>query len=270
MTVADWIKSATTQLKAAEIPSAKLDAEVLLGHVLKKDRGWIIGHGDTPLEKSHLTELNRALKRRTNRTPLAYITHRKEFYGLDLYVDERVLCPRTETESAVEQIIKLAPANASVLDMGTGSGAIAIAIKKHRGDLDASGSEVSVEALAVAKKNADSILGKNAITLLESDLFDNITAQYDIVVANLPYVTKSFELLPEVAQEPDVALFGGDDDGLHLYRKFFEALPKHLASPGLVYIESDPWQQEELIKLAERAGLEKQFEDYFILGFGRV
>lgn len=267
MTIAQWLQRATTTLKQAGILSARLDAEVLACHIMQKDRGWLIAHDNETITKTTLTTLERALMTRQKRAPLAYITHHKEFYGLDFYVDERVLCPRAETESALTQIIKHAPKNGSLIDVGTGSGAIAIAIAKHRPDLTITAAELSPDALEVAHKNANKLLQKHQISFIKSDIFANVTEQFDVVVANLPYVSKSFELLPEVASEPDVALFGGEADGLSLYRRFFKTLPDHLRPKAQVYIESDPWQQAELIDLAGAIGLNKIYEDYFILGF---
>lgn len=267
MTIDQWLNHATSSLQQADIPSARLDAVVLACFVLQKDRAWLIAHSDKVLSESILKTLGQALTRRQQRLPLAYITNHKEFYGLDFYVDERVLCPRAETESAVTQIIKNAPQNGRLIDIGTGSGAIAIAIAKHRPDLTITATELSADALEVAHQNSTELLGDQQINFIQSDIFDKITGKFDVVVANLPYISKSFELLPEVASEPSIALFGGARDGLSLYRRFFKTLPAHLTPKAQVYIESDPWQQAELIKLASACGLTKIYEDYFILGF---
>ncbi len=267
ITVAQWLQRATAKLKQADILSAQLDAEVLACHIMRKDRSWLIAHDNEAITKTTLTALERALMTRQKRVPLAYITNHKEFYGLDLYVDERVLCPRAETESAITQIINHAPKNGSLVDVGTGSGAIAIAIAMHRPDLTITATELSTDALEVAHKNATKLLQKHQISFIRSDIFANITTRFNVVVANLPYVSKTFELLPEVASEPDIALFGGEADGLSLYRRFFKTLPDHLHPKAQIYIESDPWQQAELINLASAIGLEKIYEDYFVLGF---
>jgi len=269
MTIAEWLQSATNALTDCNIPSARLDAQILCAHVHGQSRSWLITHEADKITESKLKTLQTALDKRVSRIPLAYITHNKEFFGHDLYVDERVLCPRAETEAAVEQIIKLAPKNATVLDIGTGSGAIAIALKAAREDLIVTGSEVSIEALEVARQNTEKILGENKIEFIESNLFANIHDSYDVVVANLPYVSTEADLLPEVQNEPHVALFGGGNDALELYRKFFTELPEHLNNSAIVFTESDPWQQAGLIKLAEAANLHKIYEDYFILGFAK-
>jgi release factor glutamine methyltransferase len=147
---------------------------------------------------------------------------------------------------------------------------MAIALQYTRPDFTVVATEVSHEALDLAKENATAILGPDhAITFLQSDLFDAVTGTFDLIVANLPYVSRSFQTMEEVTFEPDVALFGGSEDGLDLYRAFFKDLPEFLESTALVFIESDPWQQPELIKLAETVGLSPVFQDYFILGFER-
>jgi release factor glutamine methyltransferase len=155
-----------------------------------------------------------------------------------------------------------------VLDIGTGSGAMAIALKHLRPDLIVAASEISNQALELARENTENILGADdKIDFITSDLFENIKGKFDIIVANLPYVTRTMELMPEVLNEPDVALFGGSDDGLELYRKFFQDLPKHIRDNSQIWTESDPWQQDELIKLATKSELKKIYQDYFILGF---
>ena len=174
---------------------------------------------------------NQFAARRLNREPVCYITNKLEFYGLEFYVDNRVLSPRVETELIAEQAIKNAPKNSKLIDIGTGSGAIAIAIAKHRPDLVITATEVSRDALSVAKRNAKKLLGaKYNIEFIKADIFDGVEGEFETIVTNLPYVSEDYKprMKPEVAKEPAVALFGGPGDGLDLYRSFYAQLPKHI------------------------------------------
>jgi len=270
MTVEQNLKEAKSKLEQADIPSARLDAELLLAFVLNKPREWLIAHNSDELTNQESNDFDKAIKRRIDREPVCYITNKLEFYGIDFYVDNRVLAPRIETELVAEQAIKNAPKGSKLIDIGTGSGAIAIAIAKHRPDLDITATEVSPEALDVAKLNAKNILGKdNKIKFIEADIWEVVTGKFEAVVTNLPYVSVDYKprMKPEVAKEPAVALFGGKGDGLDLYRRFYKDLPEHIGPSSLVYHESDPWQHEELKKLANKAGLDPILEDYLILGF---
>lgn len=268
MKICDFLESARATLKTAGIEGAQTDAEVILAHVLKKDRAWFLAHDDAKLTSEHIEAAQKLLEKRAGRIPMSYVLGLREFAGLEFKMDERALTPRVETETIVAEVIKRAPQGAHVLDIGTGSGAMAIAIKHLRPDLRVVASEVSLEALDLARENAKTLLGNDTkIEFIQSDLFDNINDKFDIIAANLPYVTRTMELMPEVQNEPAVALFGGADDGLDLYRKFFTQLPSHISNNARVWTESDPWQQEGLIKLAKACGLTKIFQDYFILGF---
>lgn len=268
MTVKEALELAVATLADAKVIGASTDAELILAHVLHQDRVWLLAHEDDSLTQAQERLTTSLVQKRALRQPLSYVLGHREFAGLDFKIDSRALTPRVETETIVEQVAKRAPHNATVLDVGTGSGAMAISLKYLRPDLTITASEVSAGALALAKENAAKLLTKDqSIMFVQSDLLHAIHEPYDVIVANLPYVTRRMELLPEVQAEPDIALFGGADDGLNLYRKFFKQLPRHLKGGSEIWIESDPWQQPELIKLAGTTGLQVQFQDYFILGF---
>lgn len=272
MTINSALKAAAEKFSKLNISSAQLDAQLLLCAVLGKPKEFLIAHGEDDLTLAQTKKFEGFLKRRLDREPVCYITNHIEFYGLDLYIDNRALSPRVETELVTEQAIKNAPKNSCLIDIGTGSGAIAVAIAKHRPDLKVTATEISRDALEVAKKNAESILGKDhKVKFVVADIFDGIEGIYETVVTNLPYVSEDYKprMKPEVAKEPAVALFGGPGDGLDLYRRFYTQLPTHIMSGSLVYHESDPWQHEELKKLATKAGLKPILEDYLILGFQR-
>lgn len=268
MTVGEFLKKTIAELKAAGIEGAQTDAEIILAHVLKKDRAWLLAHDDDTLQPGHVRTVQTLVKKRASRQPMSYVLGMREFAGLEFKIDHRVLTPRVETETIVAEVVKRAPKSAQVLDIGTGSGAIAIALKYLRPDLAVTASEISDNALKLARENAVNLLGDEAaVNFILSNLFENIFGAFNIIVANLPYVTREMELMPEVQNEPAVALFGGSDDGLELYRKFFQDLPKHIRDNSQIWTESDPWQQDELIKLATKSELKKIHQDYFILGF---
>ena len=269
MTIQQALDFAEPKLKHAGIQSFKLDAGLLLCNVLNKSREYLIANqeiklttGETQLYKEHIS-------RRTDREPLCYITNDIEFYGRNFFVDKRVLAPRVETETIVENVIKYAPSNSRLIDIGTGSGAIAISIAISRPDLEITATEISAGALEVAKINAKRLRVDNKIKFIHSDLFSDVSGKYETVVTNLPYVSYDNvdKMKPEVKNEPSIALYGGSGDGLDLYRKFYEQLPNYLSSKARVYHESDPWQHNALIELAQSVGLKPILEDYFILGF---
>jgi release factor glutamine methyltransferase len=263
-TIASWLAEAREQLTGSGISSSTLDAELILGHVLNKPRAWILAHDTDELTANHSESANTLIARRASREPLVHLTGTREFYGLDLNITPNVLTPRIETEQMVEWAIKYAAPDSHLIDIGTGSGAIAVAIAKHRPDLRVTGTDISELELAVARHNAD----KQAVTidLVISDLWSRISGSFDMVVTNLPYLTDDADLMPEVKREPAVALFGGPD-GLELYRRFLTGLGDHLTPGGYLFTECDPWQHEALIAEAKRYNLSPIEQGYFILGF---
>lgn len=268
MTVRDALKHAIIRLDQAKISGGRLDSELIMAYVLGRDRAWLLAHDDIELDEPQLEQFNALINRRFNREPVVHITGTREFYGLDLEITPDVLTPRAETEQMVEWAIQYAPQNSRLLDIGTGSGAIAIAIAKHRPDLEITATEISDRELDIARRNA----AKHNVSLrfIVSDLWSNLTgATFDTVVTNLPYLQNDADLMPEVRKEPAVALFGGPD-GLDLYRRFLHSLPEHLSIGGYLFTESDPWQHEPLIAEATRYSLTPIEQGYFILGFKKI
>ena len=270
MTVKEALSMAKSKFEQVDIKSARLDSEILLASALKKDKEWLIAHDGDELSAKQQLVFNKFVERRLDREPVCYITNKLDFYGIDFYVDSRVLSPRVETELIAEEAIKNAPKNSKLIDLGTGSGALAIAIAKHRPDLEITATEISEEAMEVAKLNAKNILGKdNKIKFIMADVWDGVDGDFDTIVTNLPYVSEDYKpnMKPEVLKEPAVALFGGKGDGLDLYRKFYSDIKKHINPDSKIYHESDPWQHEGLKALAEAEGLKSILEEYLILGF---
>jgi release factor glutamine methyltransferase len=247
-TIGEVLASAATALTPAS-SSPRLDAEVLLAHVLEVDRARLVLDRDLPLG-GHTHELfDRLARRRLRGEPIAYLTGRRWFRFLELDVDPRVLIPRPETEGLVEVGLAL-PTGTSVLDVGTGSGAVALALKHERPDLRVSGVDVSAEAVAVAELNGTR-LNLN-VSFRVGDLLEN-AACCDAVLANLPYVERGAELPVDVADfEPPLALFGGPD-GLDVIRRLL-AMVAAESWPGLLALEIGETQGETVAALVDGAG----------------
>jgi len=264
MTIRDALKHAQRRLDDARIPGGRLDSELLMAYMVGRDRAWLLAHNDTELDEPQLEQFDALVNRRLNREPLVHITGSREFYGLDFEITPHVLTPRIETEQMVEWAVNYAPQNSNLIDIGTGSGAIAVAIATRRPDLQVTATDISDRELDVARRNADR--HHASVNFIASDLWSQVSGQFETVVTNLPYLSDDAELMPEVQREPLVALVGGPD-GLDLYRRLLAQLPTHLSPGGYLFTESDPWQHEALIAEAARYGLSPIEQGYFILGF---
>ncbi len=216
-TVKDALDSALIPLTAAGVDTPRLDAEVLLAAAMEVDRAALIADPTQGVEPEPFRDY---VRRRAQREPVAYILGRKGFRRLELEVDPRVLIPRPETEHVVEAALGL-PHGARVVDVGTGSGAIALALADERPDLRVVATETSPGALAVARANAKR-LGLE-VEWLEGDLLEPVTGAVDAVVSNPPYVRAGERLAPELGYEPSEALYAGPE-GLEVYRKLAPAL----------------------------------------------
>ncbi|MGB4268328.1 MAG: peptide chain release factor N(5)-glutamine methyltransferase [Spirochaetota bacterium] len=216
-----------------------LDAEILMAHALSIDRHKLVLYHNTLIDKKTLTRFKRLLSRRLKSEPIAYITGCKEFYSLPFKVNRHVLIPRPETELLVDCAIYHARPYATILDIGTGSGAIAIAIKYNRPDCSVWATDISKDALKVAKYNAITILGKHKINFLQSNLFDSIPKMtFDVIVSNPPYINPDIytQLQKDVHYEPKEALLA-PDNGFGIIKSLIEKANHYLSDNGILIIE---------------------------------
>ena len=236
------------------IQDYKAEAEWLVALSLKIKRSEV--YQEFEVDKKQLKIFNKALKRRKRGEPLAYIFKSANFYGYDFYVNKNVLIPRPETEELVELALKSISPNSTILDIGTGSGAIAIAISKEIG-AKVTAVDISLKALEVAKENAK--INDANVELLSSDLFENLKGRkFDIIISNPPYISQSEyeELMPEVKiYEPKLALVC-EEDGLEIYRKIIEKAPEFLNQNGKIFFEIGYLQAEKVCDM-----LKDKFKD---------
>ncbi|AVL00314.1 peptide chain release factor N(5)-glutamine methyltransferase [Pediococcus inopinatus] len=231
-------------------------ARLLLANMMHWDNTQLILHHRDQLTESVWQDYQENIRQYADGIPVQYITKQATFYGSKLFVDSRVLIPRFETEELVEWVLnENDEAARTVLDLGTGSGAIAIALKKQRPNWQVMGSDISEEALQVAKQNVDS--QKAAISLVKSDLFQNLkTHKFDIIVSNPPYIAESERAVMDpnvVDHEPGQALFA-KQQGLAIYDQLSQQVGVHLNGGGKLYCEFGYHQKkalEELFKTAK-------------------
>jgi release factor glutamine methyltransferase len=240
----------------AGIGSAKLDAEIILAHTLRKNRTFLHAHSDEFLTERQLEIANARLQLRLDRTPVAYIVGHKEFYGRLFYVTPATLIPRPESETMITLLKELFPTNISLLhelpkrlvDIGTGSGCLGITAKLEIPELNVSLCDISNHALKVAQTNASRLTAD--VTVIRSDLLTGFPLTTDIILANLPYVNPTWERSPETNYEPSLALFA-ESDGLYLIDKLIEQASVRLPSDGLLLLEADPCQHASIVKTAK-------------------
>lgn len=243
-TVGRALNSATERLRDAGCMSAHLDAQVILAFVLGTDRSWLFAHYDYTLNDDESERFTDLIARRAASEPVAYLVGRREFYGLDLSVDQRVLIPRPETEMLVDAVLNYIGTRepqpvVRVADIGTGSGAIALALATNCVQTEVYAVDVSSDALAVAQENVRRLDRRGQVTVLQGDLLATLPEKVDIIVANLPYINSRdyAELHPTVRNfEPRLALEAGPD-GLDAIRRLLQQAPHVLRPNGLIVLE---------------------------------
>jgi release factor glutamine methyltransferase len=248
-TVRDALDSALIALTAAGVETPRLDAEVLLAAAMGVDRAVLIADPGRGIEPAAARAFQDFARRRTQREPVAYVVGRRGFRRIELEVDSRVLIPRPETEHVVEAALAL-PRGARVVDVGTGSGAIALALADERPDLRVVATDSSAAALAVAEANA-ARLGLD-VEFVHGDLLEPVDGPVDAVVSNPPYVREGERLPPEITRyEPAEALYGGSE-GLDVYRRLAPAC----AAVPFVAFEVAGWQADAVAALLDGRSIE--------------
>lgn len=255
VTIKSWLVEATKKLLEAEIITAVLDAELILINVMEVERTFLHAHPEQIINPKQLRAINRMLKKRLKNVPMSYILKYKEFYGHKFFTDKAVLIPRPESEDIID-IIKLICRgsgfknnNVTLVDVGTGSGCLGITAKLEIPRLEVTLSDISIDALRVARFNAVKLRAELEIT--SGDLLENINERPDIIIANLPYVDKSWYRSPETDHEPAKALFAADN-GMALIKKLIRQAG-HLQQPNsYLILEADPRQHEALINYAQK------------------
>lgn len=258
ISIGQWKQQAVNKLLLTGSRTAILDAELILAHLLEKDRAYLHAHDDEIIATDKLKIIDSWLELRENHVPIAYITGKKEFYGRDFMVTPDVLIPRPETEDLIDLIKQYISPNMRLLDVGTGSGAIGITLKKELPEVNMTVSDISKEALEIARKNASSLDAK-PIRYIESNLLyhwlDHAQPKpFDVIVANLPYVDRTWKTSPELKYEPAQALYA-EQDGLELIFKMINQSKKVLRNGGLLILEADPEQHPSIIAYAKNNGL---------------
>ena len=275
--------------KLTETP--ELDADILLQHILKQNRTWLMVHREYELSEDEEKAFTEAVSLRCTGLPVAYITGHKEFYGYDFAVTPDVLIPKPDTEVLIDHALNYLGQQYSTLegpggtlsaipevcDMCSGSGCVGISILKALQENDGieennlpkmTFADISLKALAVTRKNAAALLSDNCQSKLrfaQSNLFDNVPFKYDIIVTNPPYVphSESIELLKDGRKEPLLALDGdvsdegdwtGTEDGLSLIRRLIPQCREHLVRGGVLLMETGEYNAEETARLFEEAG----------------
>lgn len=267
--ISQWLQAASAALSAVGIPSARLDAELILAHTLRRPRTYLHAHPEDLLEASQRDIADARLALRQDRVPIAYIVGHKDFYGRSFKVTTATLIPRPESEVLIELLLELHGNQLTLdsrpkrlIDVGTGSGILGITAKRELPELQVTLSDISKHALTVAARNAQSL--EASVELLSSNLLANYPLQADYVLANLPYVNPAWERSPETDHEPALALFA-EQDGLALIEELLTQLPSHLAPGGYALLEADPEQHAAIIQTAKTQGLDLvEIRDYIV------
>lgn len=247
--IASWLASQPSNTS----PDYNKELKLLLCHLFKQNTAWLYSHDDTQLSSSDLKQLNQWVGQLEIGMPLAYITGQKAFWDLQLEVNEHTLIPRPDTELLIETVIDLKPQPKSIIDLGTGSGAIALSLVNSIPDVEVTAIDFSKQALATAQRNAQ-LNNINQIEFICSNWFDEIAEKtFDLIVSNPPYIAADDEHLYQLRFEPISALVA-EDQGLADFKKITEQAPHYLNSNGVLMFEHGWNQHKEVENILSVAG----------------
>lgn len=254
MTYREALSAGTLILEKAGVPEPELDSWYLLTHVSGLSRADYYLRQEEALSEEEQRHFEAAVRERSERIPLQYLLGTQEFMGLTLLVNSHVLIPRQDTETLVEAALSDLTDGMNVLDLCTGSGCIALALKKNCPNATVTGSDNSKQALLVAKENAKRC--GTEITFVRSDLFENLTGPFDLIVSNPPYIRSSVipTLQPEVADFEPIEALDGHEDGLFFYRRIASSAPEYLNPGGRLMLEIGHDQAAAVSGLLTQAG----------------
>lgn len=261
MTIEEALFSVRDKLKKMRKEDTHLQAKRLLSFVLQKSENDCIVYGKENVTEEEIAKINKYLNEMQEGMPIQYITKEQEFMGLSFYVDENVLIPQPDTEILVERTIEILKhlKEPKVLDLCTGSGAIAVSIAKYVPNSIVFASDISKQALEIARQNDN----ENKVNFVHSNLFENIDGEFNVIVSNPPYIKTSEiqRLSKEVQNEPLLALDGGQD-GLLFYREIIKQAHKYLAEQGYLCIEIGEDQKEQVITLINNCSYYKNIQAF--------
>jgi release factor glutamine methyltransferase len=259
-TILDILQWTTAYFQEKDIQNPRLTAEVLLAHTLQQDRMYLYVHYDQPLEPAERSQFKTLIKQRANGTPTQYLTGKQEFWSLEFQVAPGVLIPRPETEHLVEAALNLSVQfpQPTIVDIGTGSGIIAISLKKELPHADVYAGDISETALAIARQNADRLLnGEQSIMFRQGDLFQPFSGiAFDLIVSNPPYIRAAeyAVLAREIREhEPKEALYA-DAEGLDVYARLIAGAAAYLNPEGYVLVEIGYGQKDAVVGIFEQHG----------------
>lgn len=258
-------------LKKAGIEEASLDARLLLEEICDTDRTALYAHGDKELSPEQEKQYLEWINLRAKRIPLQHILGETEFMGLTFLVNEDVLCPRPDTEVLVEEVLKHLHDGMRILDIGTGSGCILLSLLHYSNDCRGVGADISGKALRIAKENAER-LSVEQVCFVESDLFEKVEGQFEIIVSNPPYIKSGDieNLMPEVRDHDPYAALDGGTDGLFFYREITEKAKDYLPGGGMLFYEIGYDQGEAVRRIMEEGGFREVEIVKDFSGFDRV
>lgn len=255
MNLDEFLKKTSPSWKGVT-ETSELDVSVLISHVLGRSRTWVLSHREHELSTTQIQELEQKLELYRRGVPLPYLIGKWEFFGHEFFVTEATLIPRPETELMVEEVLSWLekhPSATHVLDIGTGSGCIAISLALSCERICVVASDISLAALRVAQRNVAKFQLQKRVLLVSASLLPPLAKKFDVICANLPYIpSERLKRLPIYGKEPTLALDGGSD-GLDLYRALFDALQPSVPKGCLIACEIDSAQVSEMKTLARKA-----------------